>query len=153
MVSVDEFFNAARRGDLNTLQQFIDEHGDVNCIDNRFKENALTIAILSRNFTCIELFIKAGVDVNYVNGYGNTALNLLVHRTDETKYVKMLLDAGANVNCICELKTTSLITATQANHYHCVEMLLDAGADVNYEYNNGKTAASYANPNILELFT
>jgi len=45
--------------------------------------------------------------------------------------VRMLLDAGANVNACNDCRRTALMVASKNGHAEMVRMLLDAGANVN----------------------
>lgn len=58
--------------------------------------------------------------------------------------VKMLLDAGANINAKDDSGWTSLMYASCNGHKDVVEFLLVSKADVNIKNQWGKTALKYA---------
>ena len=93
----------------------------------------------------IALLLAAGADPNTVDGYGRTALHLLVSRGSGDGAVKRisvpaLIDAGADVNARDDRGRTSLHEAVEAairagepgqDASHVIQLLLRAGADVN----------------------
>ena len=80
----------------------------------------------------IQLLLKKGASVNWTSG-GTTALQSVAkhHRTD---MVKVLLNAGANVNAPAEphaYDRTALQHATELGNLEMVKLLLSHGAEVN----------------------
>ena len=62
----------------------------------------------------------------------------------DTNAVKLLLDAGGDVNLKDETGRTLLMYATLKNHKEVVQVLVDKGANVNARNNSGQTALSHA---------
>ena len=58
--------------------------------------------------------------------------------------LRVLLDAGADVNAKNEDGNTSLIYSAKKGHTDCLSALLDAGADVNAKDKNGVTSLMYS---------
>ena len=58
--------------------------------------------------------------------------------------VKILIEAGANVNSIDKQGRTSLIAASYMGHYDIVEILLESGANVNHTDLDGRNALCVA---------
>jgi len=81
-----------------------------------------------------------------VDGGGLTAL-IYAAREDCLDCVKVLLDAGANVNQRTKYGWTALLTATQNRHYQVGAYLLDHGADPNIPNNGGWTPLYLATDN------
>ncbi len=68
-------------------------------------------------------------------------------REDCLECVKLLLDAGANVNMITNYGWTPLLTATQNRHYKLAAFLLDHGANPNIVNKGGWSALYLATDN------
>ncbi len=118
-------------------------------------ETALMMAATYRLSRITELLLKYGADVNKKNSSGKTALmNACGHGTDYVKKsttaadklatVKILLDAGADVNA--QEKTTywtPLIYAAsdgKNTNIETIELLVNSGADANHKGRYGETA-------------
>lgn len=76
--------------------------------------------------------LQAGVDVNYQNNYGWTAL-MFAAFSGHTPVVQLLLDAGAHVDLRNITGKTALMWATWKGHTPVVQLLLEAGANVDFQ--------------------
>jgi len=74
--------------------------------------------------------IKSGIDLNYHDSLGNTALHVAVNENNY-KISKILLDQGAQVNIKNNDKVYPLHKAAKFASPGIVKLLLDYGADVN----------------------
>ena len=74
---------------------------------------------------------------------GGTAL-IVAALFDRAEIVKLLCDAGADVNARNEEGETALIWAAMGGKIEIVKILIDAGADVNAKDNDGCTALWWA---------
>ncbi|KAF2855944.1 glycerophosphocholine phosphodiesteras-like protein Gde1 [Plenodomus tracheiphilus IPT5] len=109
---------------------------------------ALSLATRSNFVEIVRLLVEAGVDVNYQDEGGETALHMAA-RYGYTECAKALLE-GSNTNKahvdICE-KTfdwTPLFIACVDDHLPIVEILAAAGADLHRADNSGWTAIEHA---------
>ena len=84
------------------------------------------------------------VDVNAKNPAKRTALILAaINGNEET--IKVLLEAGADVNAVDYFEWTALINAADDGYYsRVVKVLLEFGSDVNYKTEEGITALGRA---------
>lgn len=73
------------------------------------------------------------------NQYGKPALHL-ASGFNCTTVVRILLDAGADVNAQDYCGGTDLLYATENGYHEVVRILVDADTDVNYKYSLGDTA-------------
>ena len=94
----------------------------------------------------IELFIKAGMDVNAKGNYGETALMLAsVHNNIEM--INFLIEKGADVNGQSNAGYTPLMFASSEGLLDVVKLLIENGANVNAQNNDGETALMLASLN------
>jgi ankyrin repeat protein len=71
--------------------------------------------------------LKRGLDVNFVDAYGNTLL-MLAAREDSPKSAAVLIDAGAKLYLRNVFGDDALLLATFAGHEAIVDILLAKGA-------------------------
>jgi hypothetical protein len=89
----------------------------------------------------IKRLIEKGVDVNYEDWKGRTALG----QAGDLEQVKFLIDnCGANVNYQNKAGHTVLMLAVFNRKIEKIKLLLSRGANVNLESNFGSTALNHA---------
>jgi ankyrin repeat protein len=74
---------------------------------------------------------------------GDTPLHVMARRAD-MEAIKLLVEAGANVNAVGEMGETPLHVAVQKGHAQIVEVLLNAGALTTIRSEFDKTPAELA---------
>ncbi len=105
---------------------------------------SLTRAVKKHKLDVVDVLIQAGADVNATDKkHAETAL-MWACREGNSKSIKMLLAAKANVNLKDQMGRTALIWACEAEQQTAVELLLQAGADVTIADKNGITALQAA---------
>lgn len=133
------FHMAAFHGHLDVLKCLVGHGADIHVI-NFNGDNAFTLAALSRSLKCLQYIASLpGIDINFANNFGNTALTLscttnidivpqdlnVCEHKDATQYLE-------NVKFLCGLK----------------------GINLNHRNNNGDSAFLLASnekdPNIAE---
>ena len=88
---------------------------------------------------------KMNVDVNKANFDGRTPLFAASQTGHSTQVVKVLLDAGADVNKPHKKwGQTPIFCASQNGHFEVVRALLNAKAEVNQSSSSGETPLSRA---------
>lgn len=101
-------------------------------------ESELITAIENKNFETTKKLINSGYDINReVNGH--TALTIAVN-LHNNKIVKMLIDAGANVNTKSTDGLTILMFAIITKNNGATNILINAGIDINAQDIDGLTA-------------
>lgn len=109
---------------------------------------ALALATKSNFVAIVKLLVHAGVNINYQNKQGETALHIAA-QYGHVECAKALLEAS-NVNRIdldvpeSTFAWTPLFNACVDNHFTVVELLATAGADLQRYDNSGWTAKEQA---------
>jgi hypothetical protein len=126
--------------------------------ENRLKKNpSAELLLAARNGNIVRVIaslnLEADVDTqSESNGY--TPLTWASSR-GHTEVVRLLLEAGADVNVTANDGQTALMRAADYGHVEVLQLLLAAGADVNVKSVNGITALRFAtlkgNNRIVEM--
>jgi ankyrin repeat protein len=151
---------ASRYGHQEVTELLIEEGADVNA-QSEWNSTALMLASSYGHTEVTKLLLEAGADVNaQVNWYsksysytpkffglsqikGCTAL-MYASMEGHTEDVKLLIEAGADVNLQDKDGYTALMCASEIRYTESVGLLLEAGADVNVQDSSGYTALMVA---------
>ena len=144
---MSEFVKAAQNGDLNEVKRlFVLNPGIINEKD-REKDTAIMKACRDcNNINVVVFLLENGANINdkkYRDLIDQTPL-IIAAFNGCRDIVKMLLDAGANIEHKNDQGENALISAVQEGHIDTVKLLLDAGADVNQSNTDGETALDLA---------
>ncbi|KAJ8664474.1 hypothetical protein QAD02_006136 [Eretmocerus hayati] len=133
---------AVRSNDLLMVQYFLDAVAEVNCFNNGFyavlekveRDTPLQVALTlegQARYKIVKMLLAAGANIGLChNGY--TCLHTAVAQKEcSWELIKMLLDAGAELNCLCRLNISPLALAAKWNHVKIVEKMIEAGANIN----------------------
>ena len=93
--NITALHRAVARGNAEIVKILIDAKSDINAADDD-GYTALHQAALKGNAEFAELLIKAEADVNAVNKKGETALYVSIDKGRIEKFVKVLIESGAN---------------------------------------------------------
>lgn len=85
---------AARQGRGDVLNYLLQQNTDLNVLDN-YGNNALWAACFAESSSCIKQLLDAGIDMDYQNTTGATALTY-ASSSGKHLVVAQLLQAGAN---------------------------------------------------------
>jgi hypothetical protein len=111
-------------------------------------------AVNRKDYEEIKNLISRGADVNAkYNKYtdGSMLFSTIIHGGEqELKIVKLLIDAGADIN-EKNYGTSLLHWTSRSGNIEVVKLLLSKGADVNVVNNNGQTAYDVATPEIKAI--
>ena len=120
--------DAARQGDLPTVQELLQQGLDVNGWDMGGTP-ALHWGVHFNNEALVDLLLSAGADVEGANRYGQTPLQVAVLQ-HHAAMVLRLVEAGANTEQADASGETPLLQATRLGDLDVVEVLLARGAQV-----------------------
>ena len=126
------FLYAGAEGLLDILKLAIDARANTK-ITNRFGGTALIPAAERGHVEIVtELIQRTDVDINHVNNLGWTALLEAIILGDggprRTEVVRLLVEAGANVNLADGKGVTPLTHARQHGYQQIISILQNAGA-------------------------
>jgi ankyrin repeat protein len=109
------------------------------------KDQLLINAALKNNLVAVRKLLDDGVDVNWKDEDGWTALMWAGGGWGHIEVVKLLLDNGAQVNIQDNNGWTALMVASFNGNSECARLLLEKGADMSIKsIMIGKTAKDYA---------
>ena len=133
---------AAKQMSRETLKLLIAKGADVNF----GPQTALKTAVCYGHTNNVLTLIKAGADLN-IRTQGHECLTVafqLLLWSGKYKYVKMLIEAGADVNATMRKDIqSSLIYTARLGYFKCAKPLLNAGAVVNVRQADGYTALEF----------
>lgn len=115
---------AAKYGRMEAVAYLVKRDAAVNH-RNAFSSTALLCAIYRGHADIIHFLINRGADINERYRSGITPLMAAVASLE---VVRVLVDAGANVNATDDSGNTALFHATLLGNSHCVFFLVDNGA-------------------------
>lgn len=162
----EEFFTAARKGDVAAVKAFLDKGTDVNA-KTQYGATALAYAAEKGHVELVRLLVERGADVNVKDSfYGEVPIGWACSK-GHTEIVKILLDKGAqgtdralmsgvnsgNAAMVKvaldkggfppETLTLALVRAEKAGKPEIAEMLKKAGAPPPFQV-DAETLQSYA---------
>ena len=140
---------AAARADLGAVQSLVEMCADPH-IPNKYQNGALHRAALTGSLEVVRFLLQAGVKAD-----GNpqpsqtTPLHFMIIATTFEKEpniecMKLLMEAGANVNAQDWQGTAPIVHASQWNLPLTLRLLLDRQADINIQAFDGETALCVA---------
>ncbi|WP_168203312.1 ankyrin repeat domain-containing protein [Oceanispirochaeta crateris] len=133
---------AARRGDLESLQEFLDDGGNIN----ESEKDGITLlmyAAQNGQNEAISFLLNRGATISLRDSRGYTAFLYAVTSRYESS-AELLLSRGAAVNHLLSTGDSALILASGSENLSMVKMLLARGADLNQSNNSGWSALTIA---------
>lgn len=133
---------AAGRGREDVLRVLIDAYAqcgmDIDSIAN-YGETALESACHGGNIECVKMLVSAGANVNaIVDDRGRTPL-MNAATTDKDQVARVLLDAGAEIDCIHDTGITAVEIAAFSGSLNILRVLISEGANLDHMDNRGHT--------------
>lgn len=156
---------AVRSGDVSAVSALLDSGVDPSLVINEgrnaiWKHSPLILAVKSRNVDLVNLLIKRGAEVNYVNVGSTTALKEAAINDDDV-IAALLIAAKSDVSFVDENEVPILFWAVSSKSEKVIPLLVQAGADPDREFNSifyGKhtirdyfSQAGKSDPSIMQL--
>lgn len=130
---VTEFLLAAEQGNANALQACLDKGVDINAT-NRQKRTAVIIASLHKHYSCVELLISAGADIDKQD---QTCFNpfLISCLTNDVTLLRIVLPANPDLDRLTRFGGVGITPASEKGHVDIVRELLTR-TDINVNHTN-----------------
>lgn len=133
--SYDDFFVAIIRDDVGALRRLLDQGMDPNSRDPK-GQPALAVAIRRESPRALQMLLaRPEIDVNALNGSGESAL-MLAAIAGDVDACRTLIERGAQID---KPGWTPLHYAASGVEPRTVRLLLDHGARIDAEAPNGST--------------
>lgn len=128
----------------NTNEKIVKELLKSKNIEEKEKYAALWISMDNKNIEVFEVLLKATKGENTYQSSTNTTILMRACEKDKTDIVKLLINAGSDVNAKEKNGMTPLMFACVNGNRQIINKLLEAGSDVNAKSNIGGDALSCA---------
>jgi len=121
-MSLEEFFEAIKKGDVQTVKSLIDTGVSLSATDDK-QNTALHIAADTGNLEIVTLLLDKGSPVDYLNWVDETPIALAA-RKGHFEAVKYLCDRGATLHAP-DIAPTPLGEAAAMGHFEIVRYLVE----------------------------
>ena len=125
----DQFIKDARRGNIESLTQYVSSKGDINA-KNSSGMTALLSAVKYNKLEAVVYLLENGADTKAADKDGKTALHYAADK-GKIEIVKKLVETGTPIDHKDNEGKTPLILAFIEGKQDCFEYLLSKGADIN----------------------
>ena len=142
---------AVQDGDVAKIREIRNSNPElINYQESKYGETLLMLTIFNRNYKSFQALLENGADVNIYDKFNGSSAIIKASSRNDVKYIKLLVEYGANVNDIqvgkrrpdCSVRWTPLIAASRAGNFEVVKYLVENGADINYHNEYNETALS-----------
>jgi len=138
----DYYFSAARMGDMDLMQAFLEAGFSANLANDK-GYTPIMIAAYQGQENMVNYLLEQGADPCTEDKRGNTALMVAIFRA-EIFIAKTLLTQDCNPNHQNKAGQTPLMYAALFDRQSVIDYLRDRGANVKLQDNSGNDAVSLA---------
>jgi hypothetical protein len=135
------FLGAVKAGNLAAVRHFI-EVGTSVCVSylwGFFEPTALYKCVSEGYIEMAQLLIQHGVNMSPVQDFGDTPFHNAILGTSEDRWVRLLVDAGADIFASSADGETTLALATTCGRPSSVQLLLERGSTPTVRIYHGDT--------------
>lgn len=137
----DYLHDAIEVNNLNIAKLLINKGVDINQLPTDYKgKSALAYSVIKRNVDIVKLLLLNNADIT-IDKEPILYTALIYY---EYRIVKLLLDAGVDIDVRDGWGHTPLTIACEKGYTDAVKLLIEYGADVNYADKKGKKPLYYA---------
>ena len=153
--AVTAVLNAAKDGNLNLLKLLKASGANIHAQNESGDNSIMSAALGTGDCDTVRWLIEQGVDVNYCDKEGCTAVYCAAG-AGNLDVLKLLKERGANIHVQCEMGDNSIMSASiGTGDCNTVRWLIEQGVDVNHCDKEGFTAvlnaAQQGNLDVLKL--
>ncbi|GHI00562.1 hypothetical protein AM1BK_41040 [Neobacillus kokaensis] len=135
----EQFFRAAKKGDIKEIIKLLEQGVDINSKDHQGR-TALMIATYENDINTAKVLVENGADVNIQDNMKNNPY-LYAGAEGYLDILKLTIEAGADTKIVNRYGGTALIPASEHGYVDVVKQLLETtDVDVNHINNLGWTA-------------
>ena len=127
---------AVAAGHVECVKELISSKADLNTL-NKQRSTPLAYAVQSSNVIITDMLLSAGAKIDQSP---NFMQELRADNNEQIECLKLLLEAGADLNAIDEEENTPLIKAVVRGNEGIIKILLKEKSDINAQNQFGETA-------------
>lgn len=136
----NNLYQAARDGDLQTIEQILKQHENVNQQDD-LDNTPLFYSVHTSQKAAALLLIEMGADIDVQNHRGDSPLHESVNCGQE-KMVQFFIEQGADIELKNCMHLTPLGIAVEKDYKNIAKFLVEAGSNVNVRVGSSNTSDS-----------
>ncbi len=126
-IANDDFIHAARDGNLQAVQNYLNSGGDVNH-KNQYGGTAIMFAARANHVEIAKILIEANADLNIHGAYAGTTALIWAAQHGSFEIVKLLVENNAKINAKNHKGETALNFANNGNFKEIADYLKSKGA-------------------------
>ena len=134
--SVQDWYDAAKSGNLEQVILLVEQGVDKNQVGGKFGDTASSAAAENNCLAVVQYLVEQGADTEIADVMGWTPL-IDASRHGHLEVAKCLLEHGAHTDKATEHGMTSLHYAAMFGHLEIAKLLMNYGADLNAKNNGG----------------
>ena len=139
-----DFYKAVGDGNIEQAKKYLSEGADINANAGGFGWTALMKIVFGKQkqgqIEMLKFLLDNKANVNTKNDFQQTALHIAVASDTRLEEIKLLVNAGSEINAVTETGATPLINAAFWDNASAVEYLISKKANINIKNKAGDTA-------------
>ncbi|RKO75228.1 hypothetical protein C5E04_23540 [Pectobacterium parmentieri] len=141
--SVVAVLQSIQKGDETAARHQLSQGLNLNIQGKEGVTPLLWLIYETQNKKAVRLALKLGVDPNYKDGFGDSAVNFVAGAKDPD-WLHIILDAGGDPNAIGRRGQPAIFSAINEQRWADIKLLVEKGADLNLADQNKRNSALYA---------